>query len=573
MINLRNLIFIFLILCSLPPTAQAKLTQTIDRNDIRAGETFVLDIRTDRDTDDSPDLSLIPEDFTIISNSQYQQTQIVNGQRSGIKGWKIKLKAVEPGHYTIPGITVGNEVSQPVQLNIKTSSFRVDLNDQDKAIFITAEVDQKSPYVQQQLILTISLYRSVATHYENLSAPTAEDSVIEKLGEDIVFDKTIDNRRYNVYQRKYVIFPQKSGKLKLSPITFTADVNDQSRRGRNVFLSATRPISVSTEAIEVNVRPKPNLAPNPWLPAQAVHLSDQWSPDSKSLRVGEPITWTVDLSVLGLSESQLPEIKLPQVDGLMIYPDVPQKSHEITADGLQGKRLEKFAVIPSKSGEIQIPEVVINWWHTKLDKVQTTSIPARTFKVLPAVAASQTSEQIVNPGLNTPPGSTLNNGSGQEIHSKSGDTQSRFWMYLSAAFLILWLTTLMAYLRKPHASKPSTDAKSKDPHTQSPSLSKQLKIAQAALASSSAEAIERSIIELVNSSGKPSFSCLGSIINQLTDPLMIQKLTQLEKQLYAAHPHEAKIELTKDDLSLILEQINPQPENGRSHDIPPLYPR
>jgi len=317
-------------------TADAKLTQAIDRTDISAGETFVLDIQTDSATDEAPDISMIPADITIVSNSQYQNVQIINGRRSGIKGWKLKLKTLKPGVLIIPAIEVGNESTRPITLKIKESSFRVDVNGQKNAIFLKSAVDQESPYVQQQLIYTVSLYRSISTHYENLSTPIVENSIIEKLGDDVVYEKMIDNKRYTVYQRKYIIFPQQSGEVTIGAVNFTADVNDSNRKGRNLFLNSTRPISVSTQPIKLNVKAKPAQATTPWLPAESVSLVDQWTSDKANassplqLKVGEPATWTVFLSVQGQSESQLPEISLPKVNGLQIYPDTPQKDRTVT---------------------------------------------------------------------------------------------------------------------------------------------------------------------------------------------------------------------------------------------------
>ena len=70
-------------------STSAKISQSIDRPNIHAGESFLLTIQVDKDTGSEPDLSLIPKEFTIISNSQYQQMSNLNGRTSIIKGWKI----------------------------------------------------------------------------------------------------------------------------------------------------------------------------------------------------------------------------------------------------------------------------------------------------------------------------------------------------------------------------------------------------------------------------------------------------------------------------------------------------
>jgi hypothetical protein len=582
-------------------TVLAKLTQTIDRTDIRTGETFTLDIQIDHDEDATPDLSMIPTDVTIVSNSQYQHTQIINGRRSSIKGWKLKLKTLKEGKLVIPAISVGSESTQPIELNIKTSSYKVDLNGQEDAIFLQAEVDTTSPYVQQQMIYTISLYRAVATHYENLSTPVVKDSIIEKLGDDIVFEKMLNNRRYNVYQRKYIIFPQKSGALEIGPVNFTADVNDNRKRSRGVFLNSTRPISVTTKAIQLNVKPQPPQAAQdstPWLPAQSVILADSWSlgssqssannnatqtpmSDSQQLTVGEPVTWTLLLRVQGLSESQLPEITLPKIDGLQIYPDSPSKEREVNDKGILSKRVEKFAVIPSKAGTIKIPEIKIAWWDIDDDVAKTATLPSKTLQVIAAKASPTNTPEL--PSINAKP---------QVVVTDSDAV--RQWQYLAAILLGLWLITLFAYFAKPRAIATSSSRGSrshhdnKDRELSSQSYNQALQSAKKAIKTGQASAIESALLTLANHLTDDNYHSLGALALKLeqlnptnqTDTknnhsvqIIIEKLNQIEASRYSASQQSFEITFSQHDLDQLIACFNHSPKNASSSSIPPLYPR
>jgi hypothetical protein len=546
-------------------TANAKITQSIDRTEISAGETFILDIQTDAATDESPDLSMIPADITIVSNSQYQNIQIINGRRSGIKGWKLKLKTLKAGQLTIPAITVGNESTRPITLNIEESSFRVDVNGQKDAIFLKAEVNQDSPYVQQQIIYTVSLYRSISTHYENLSAPLVENSIIEKLGDDVVFEKMLNNKRYTVYQRKYIIFPQQSGEVVIGSVNFTADVNDSQRKNRSLFLNSTRPISVSTQPLTLKVKAKPTHSNNPWLPAENVTLVDQWSSETAKanaplqLKVGEPATWTVSLSVQGQSESQLPDISLPTVSGLQIYPDAPQKSRTVNEKGILGKRVEKFAIIPSKEGQLTIPAVELKWWDTKNNIEQTANIPARTFNVI----AGEVNTQIP---VNLP---TIPIPDTQAITIDSKAVQ--LWQMISAVLFVLWLITLIVFINKKSfkANKKVTakQIRPAEAHLQA------LKTAKNAIKKGSADDIAKSIIVMVNTLEQAEFHSLGAISHTVTDSRLFEKLIALDKQRYSASQQSEAIELTNDDLLKIIEAISSKRKNAGSSTIPPLYAR
>ncbi len=542
-------------------TTQAKITQSIDRKDISAGETFILDIQIDSDTDAQPDLSLIPSDFTIESTSQYQHTQIINGQRSSIKGWKIKLQTLKTGKITLPAITVGSESTRPIELNIKDTSDQLDVEGQLKAIFLEADTDTKEAFVQQEVIYTIRLFRAINTHYPRLSDPTAKDSIIEKLGDDVQFEKIINGQRYIVNQRKFALFPQQSGDMEISPVTFTADINDGTNR-RSLFLNSTRPISISTKPVTIKVKPKPASASTPWLPAKKVSLSDQWTPETTELKVGEPFTWTINLTVEGLSESQLPEIKLPMIQGLQLYPDTPQKEREINENGIVGHRVEKFAVIPSVEGEVSIPPVTLKWWDISSNSEKMATLPARKFKVLPGAKAETSPTPTPLPEVLP-----------QNQNAPVNEANLSFWRNLSFGLGALWLLTLIAYLTKRGSISEQTIESLKSTSEQSHSLSGARRSVVSAVKSGEAREIEESLIQLARACGNTQISSLGGVIKLTSEQDLITKLRSLESALYSAKQQTEIQEFSSGDLERLIMEFSTQRNNQGSDTIPPLYPR
>ena len=552
-------VFLFFILSIFSHSAQAALTQSIDRHEIHAGETFLFTIQIDEDTGAEPDLSLIPKEFTIVSNSQYQQVSYANGRSSVIKGWKLKLSTLKTGKITIPSITVGNDATKPVTLFIKDTSDRVELNGKEKAIFLESNVDLEQVYVQQQVLLTIKLYRAVNTHYARLTEPTAGDSIVEKLGDDIQYDKTINNTRYVITERKYAIFPQHSGELEISAVNFTADVNDSRQSGRNRFLNTTRPISVNSKPIKLNVSPQPAQSSNPWMPSSEVVLADKWSTGSNDLVVGEPVTWTLLLYAQGLSESQLPEIALPKVDGFQWYPDTPQKDRQVNEKGILGQRVEKLAVIPSKEGTIIIPEIHLKWWDTKSDSEKTATIAKKTFNVLPAVGVAETAvpPQMIGPKV--------------ETKTVVDDSQTIFWKSISAGAIILWLLTLIAYFQKKSKTTQRNNEKSKEIVELSPTQSSLQKSLLKAIELNHTSAIESSLLEWCSSLSEPCYHSLGHLLHKISDQDIIDKISKLENQRYAANKSGYQCDISKSDLEKLRKEIISSIAPSSSEQIPGLY--
>ncbi|MBV1908499.1 MAG: BatD family protein [Kangiellaceae bacterium] len=550
-------------LLAIPQVALAELTQSIDRTDIHAGESFLLTIQIDQDTGAEPDLSVIPKDFTIISNSQYQQMSYVNGRSNTIKGWKLKLSTLKTGNIQIPSIPVGSAATKPITLFIKDTSNRVDLGEQKKAIFLEATSDRDNSYVQQQIIFTVKLYRAVNTHYARLSEPTAGDSIIEKLGDDVQYDKRIDGTRYVVTERRYALFPQQSGELTIDPINFTADVNDPNSRGSNRFLNTTRPVSVNSKPIKVAVQPQPTKATNPWMPASEVVLADKWSNPDLTLTVGEPVTWTILLYAQGLSESQLPEIKLPKIDGLQFYPDTPQKERQVNEKGILGQRIEKLAVIPSKVGTLTLPAIEMKWWDVASNSEKTAILASKTLQVLPGAASSDVSKPAEKIAPVTEPAIKIDSGN------------SLVWKALTALLSVLWLITLFAYFKRPTTIKTTRHKKNNKriraadlvaPMTKS-EVYRQL---QKAIKTQQFEQIEQYLIQWTSHLAQQPIHSLGVLRGLLNNSSIKDKLTNLESHRYSNNQPDFQCDLSKSDLDEIGEAlIIRSSANGDS--IPPLY--
>ncbi len=566
--KLKAAFWLLLVLAVINPIeAFAKISQSIDRTDIHAGETFVLTIELDKDTGAEPDLSMIPKDFTIISTDQYAQIVNINGRVQTSKSWNIQLSTLKTGKLVIPPISVGNESTQAIMLFIKDTDSQVDLGGESKIIFLETDVSAEEVYVQQQIIYTIKLYRSVNTHRAKLSPLVAGDSIVEKLGDDVQYYKNINNKRYLVAKIRYAIFPQKSGKLTIDPILFTADINDPNANQNSFrYLSTTRPISIKSKALEITVKPKPTNASEPWMPSSDLVLEDTISSDNLEFTLGEPLTWTIKLSAQGLSESQIADIKFPSVKGLQFYPDTPQKEREINAKGIRGQKIEKVAVVPSQEGEFELPEIKVFWWDIKEDKEKTAIIPARKISVKAPInqPSKDQKPEVISPI--------------QPQETSIAPPENTYWRYLTAIFAFLWLLTLIAWYRaksnlpleKNKPEKGSKASKNKANRNQSLSLLNE------AIKQQDLKKIEKYLLLWAGQVAQSSFYSIGQLQSKLADQQVCDKLALLESLRYGAPSKSAQCDLSQQDLADIQSQLVKNTKSAhQSKDeltaIPPLY--
>jgi len=252
--------------------------------------------------------------------------------------------AKHPGSLVVPVVKFGDDVSQPASVLVTqaTANKAVDTDDD---LFLEVEATPQSPYVQSQVLYTVRLYRRVEIAQASLNEPELGDAVIEKLGDDSNYNTQINGVNYLVTERKYSIFPQKSGSLTIKPLMLTAEVVANTRPNFNGFFNSqmTKTKKISSKSVTLDVKPAPaTFTGKHWLSAEQLVLKEEWSGDNQQMKVGEPLTRTLTLLAKGTTVGQLPEINIGKIDDrLKTYPDQPVLQEQKKPEGLIAFREEK----------------------------------------------------------------------------------------------------------------------------------------------------------------------------------------------------------------------------------------
>ncbi|MGD9637450.1 MAG: BatD family protein [Alphaproteobacteria bacterium] len=378
-----------------------------DRNALNLGETLNLTIKADS-SDDRPNLSVLQEDFKVVGTSSSSQTNIINGKISSSKSWEIALSPKREGSLTIPSFKVGSKTSQPITIQVYDNAVPAN-NTKNDAFFMTAEVDNNEPFVQQQIIYTFKIYDGIGLSKISPEEPVGDNLQFIKLGD---YDKTseyIHNRRYDVYSFKYAVFPQKSGELKISPIG--ADVITGENLGSSLFdffnngfnnkamqvpdiFAMTKSTRVAAGSVKLQVKSKPSNIDSFWRPAKKINLRDAWKPNPPVFKVGEPISRVIAIEGKAVLPEQLPDITAEQTDGIKIYQD--KASNETFTDGDDAAALKQqtLVYIPEKAGQASLPEISVLWWDTINNELKKSSLPAMRIQVMPASDSQDGSQQL-----------------------------------------------------------------------------------------------------------------------------------------------------------------------------------
>ena len=414
--------FIVLLLFWGNSTVTQAFQATVNRTEIPQGETFLLTLETDNDkSKQTPDLSVLDKDFKVYSVGNAFQSSYVNGVTSHSRQWQIVLMPKREGKIEIPAIKYGNEVSDPIQLNVVSSSLakQIEKGNNIPEFAVDAEIDNKNPFVQQQIIYTYKLYDSGGLYGDapSILDDGSNDWIVKGLGEPIINRRVINGKTLREIEFKYALFPQKSGKLKTPEIIFKGYYVTENTRNKEAFervfnqgfvnmdfhgMFATRnPVTLKADPIIVDVKPVPETSNKSWwLPASKVSLTAEWNDKNPVFRVGEAIGISVYLKAVGVIENQLPDIKFNEIDGVKQYPEKPVTMGSKNNDNIISIKKFSNVFIPEKPGKIIIPELSVSWYNVKSRQLEKAILPAQTIMVLPASGSSdinKTEEEIAEP--------------------------------------------------------------------------------------------------------------------------------------------------------------------------------
>jgi hypothetical protein len=424
-----KVILIVIAAVSMCSEAFATVVTRVDRADIELNESFTLEVTTDTNIEMQPDVSILDKDFFVGQGSQLSNTTIVNGQIRRSKTWTFVLMPRSAGKLTIPSISIGSERSDPLMITVSEPSYAPP---GEADVFVTSEVDFDKTYVQAQVLLTVKIYRAVATRQPALREPVISgvETLSELAGDDRSYEAIIDGTAYQVVERVYALYPQESGEIEISPARFEARVLRNGRiTGRKMYESESQSVTVLPVPA-----PPVDYEDAVWLPARSLQLFEDWSAQTDEIQAGEPLTRHITTSVLGQLETQIPALDPPSVAGINVYPDKPELSRRIESGGIRGVRKDQYALIATGDGAVVLPALEVPWWNIATGEWQVARLPERSINILPsgepapaepeaaAVPAEENSEAVATTAA-----------------------PDRFWRSTSELLAAVWLVTLLAW--------------------------------------------------------------------------------------------------------------------------------
>jgi hypothetical protein len=423
----------------------ARIEVSLDRNPVARNESFNIIFTADAMPDGEPDTGPLEENFEILGKSQSSQFAFNNGRSSRSIEWRLTVMARKEGTLEIPPIAFGSDRSEAFAVTVQPArSVRSEPGGAD--IFAEVEAEPRNPYVQAQVVYTLRIYTNVRAGVE-VGKPETDDAPVIKLDGDRQYATTRNGVRYQVDERRYAIFPQKSGPFRIPPVQLEAQV--MAAGGGSLFGQFfSRPVRterLESDAIELEVRPIPHgFQGKHWLPAAGLELADGFDGNAGAMVAGEPLTRTLMVKAEGATLGVVPELErigpaLPAE--FKQYPDQPVVKETRSPEGVTALRQEKAALIGTQPGTYRLPAIEVPWWNTRTDQPEVARIPERTLTVLAAAHGGAT--KTPEPAPESTPAPPVAGPEAPPPVPPAADAGP--WRWLALALGLGWLATALGW--------------------------------------------------------------------------------------------------------------------------------
>lgn len=524
---IRSILFFTLFLSGAVFAADIQVSS--DRHSVHQDEAFVLTYSAHETPDADPDFSVLEQDFEILSQSQNKQVSLNGGRYQETSEWVLSLVARQAGIRVIPPVAFGSDHSSAMSITVLAAA-PASLPGDDE-VFMEVTVDPPEPYVQAQALYTVRLFSQTGFNGGGLSEPTAEDVLIQRLGDDRPYTTQRQGRHFEVIERRYAVFPQKSGPLTIGSLILTTRVPVRNHGAIvNPFLGSRLQLKrLQSEPVTLAVKPVPTAFGNhPWLPAEQVVLQESWSGQLDNLKAGEPVTRTLTLTAKAATIGMLPELMTSEVSpdqdkDIRWYADQPVLNEEKLSSGIISIRHQKIAYVPSHAGSMTVPALDVHWWNTRTQQHEVAHLPAHTLTVKGTVVA--TAAPSSSPSADAVPVSL-------PVPAAVAGELPYLWVGLTSFFALAWGLTLLFWWK---ARQPGHTKVTGNP-PESPDAGRALASLRRACQNDDAIAARHALLAWTGLQWPDAPGTQLDALARMAGHPLDQELEHLNRTLYGGHP-------------------------------------
>ncbi len=404
---LKKFVLILVLLCPLCATAddeisiEMSLSQEVINIDSHAY--LMITIKSNKQNLPEPQLPNLSM-FDVYSQGTSTNISIVNGQMESSLTYNYQLRPRREGTFVIkPAVVVFNHKryeSKEIILQVIGSGQTPSGDTRQQAppdagtagdIFLTAELDKKTAYVNQQVTLSVKFFSAIKLYTQpDYTQPQTTDFWTDMLEPQKTYYQVVKGKRYRVIEINTALFPTRAGELSIGSARVSARVPVQRRRRRNDpfsvfndFFGAGENKSVRSKPLKINIKPLPSENK----PADYTGTVGSYKISSMAnkiaVEVNQPVTVKYKISGIGNIKT-IAEPVIGELADFRIYRASSSEKISKINGVIGGTKVFEEVYIPKRAGKLTIPGVSLNYFHPASKTYKTISTKSISINVRPA---------------------------------------------------------------------------------------------------------------------------------------------------------------------------------------------
>ena len=372
------LLWSILLLCFSHSMAQVSFQTKVSKNRLGLNERLRVSFEMNQNGDNFNPPSF--EGFSVVGGpNQSVSNSWVNGVRSFSKSYTYFLTPTRKGKITIGQATIEIEgevyKTSPVQIEV-TQAVNNPNSPQaranaiaDENLHLVAEISKRNPYLNEAITVIYKLYFSSEISVSNVNeveSPKYSDfwSHLIPIPKLEIKRGEFKGQPYNyVTWRKTVLYPQKTGKLVIVPLTLNVSVDVPTNRrdffGNRVYQKTPKIITAGKRTIDV--RPLPQAGRPDDFDGAVGDFDLNVKFNKTALKSSESFQATIKVAGRGnLKLFSLPKLSAPS--SLEVYEPEHKENVKTNLLGMQGSIEDTYTVVPQYQGNYPIPAVSFSYF-------------------------------------------------------------------------------------------------------------------------------------------------------------------------------------------------------------------
>ncbi|MDA7810073.1 BatD family protein [Flavobacteriaceae bacterium] len=357
----------------------------VSKKKLGVNENVRVDFKMNKDGDNFEAPSF--DGFRVVGGpNQSVSNMWINGKRTFSKTYSYFITPIKKGSYSIgqAKIEIDSKIYKTIPVKITVSeSVTINKNPNDASyvanenLHLVAEISNIKPYLNQGFSVVYKLYYSPQINVTNVGEIESPEfnnfwSNNIKIPRLQIERGSFKGESYNyVIWKKIVLYPQKSGKLNILPLSLDVSVDVPTNKrdffGNRIYTQLSKTVTAGKR--EINVSDLPENAPENFSGAVG-EFEVELTSTKTELNASESLQVTLKVTGKGnLKLFSLPNLEVPS--SLEKYDPEYKENVKTNIAGMSGNIANTYTLVPQFKGKYPIASVEFVYFNPKSKSYET----------------------------------------------------------------------------------------------------------------------------------------------------------------------------------------------------------